>query len=216
MVSFFAMTTMWASLIDAYQIYVTAANGKTYGTAELTLNMKNKNAIGMWQTTLVLPEGVTFKSVAAAPARYPEAYGEPQIVSTVNADGSVSFTCSGDATLTGTDGAVATVTVEIAGSVVPGVYTVNVKDTKLYEADGTIHNDQKGGREFAWTIEEGEAPGITGDLNGDGKVDIADAVSVLNVMAAGEYSEAADLNGDQKVDIADFVSVLNIMAGGAE
>ena len=54
--------------------------------------------------------------------------------------------------------------------------------------------------------------GIVGDLNGDGKVDIADAVTVLNIMAAGEYNAAADVNGDKKVDIADFVTILNIMA----
>ena len=54
--------------------------------------------------------------------------------------------------------------------------------------------------------------GSKGDLNGDGKVDIADAVTVLNIMAAGVYSSAADINEDQKVDIADFVSILNIMA----
>ena len=52
----------------------------------------------------------------------------------------------------------------------------------------------------------------TGDLNGDGKIDIADAVSVLNIMAANEYSKAADVNNDNKIDIADFVSILNIMA----
>ena len=54
--------------------------------------------------------------------------------------------------------------------------------------------------------------GITGDLNGDQKVDIADAVTVLNIMAAGTNDAEADLNGDGKVDIADFVTVLNIMA----
>ena len=54
--------------------------------------------------------------------------------------------------------------------------------------------------------------GVRGDLNGDGKVDIADAVTVLNIMAASEYQAAADLNGDGKVDIADFVTVLNLMA----
>ena len=58
----------------------------------------------------------------------------------------------------------------------------------------------------------GIASGAKGDLNGDGKVDIADAVTVLNIMAAGEYNASADINGDQKVDIADFVSILNIMA----
>ena len=51
-----------------------------------------------------------------------------------------------------------------------------------------------------------------GDLNGDEKVDIADAVTVLNIMAAGEYKAEADVNHDQKVDIADFVTILNIMA----
>lgn len=54
--------------------------------------------------------------------------------------------------------------------------------------------------------------GKRGDLNGDGKVDIADAVSVLDLMAEGTYSKDADLNGDGKVDIADFVSILDIMA----
>ena len=52
----------------------------------------------------------------------------------------------------------------------------------------------------------------SGDLNNDGKVDIADAVAVLNIMAAAGYTDEADLNHDGKVDIADFVSILNIMA----
>ena len=57
---------------------------------------------------------------------------------------------------------------------------------------------------------------ILGDINGDTKVDIADAVSVLNIMAGGEFSQIADINGDGQIDIADFVSILNIMAGGTE
>ncbi|MBR5394979.1 MAG: leucine-rich repeat protein [Bacteroidaceae bacterium] len=55
--------------------------------------------------------------------------------------------------------------------------------------------------------------GSAGDLNGDSKIDIADAVSVLDLMAEGKDDPAADLNGDGKVDIADFVSVLDLMAG---
>ncbi len=76
-----------------------------------------------------------------------------------------------------------------------------------------------GARNFRFITEaqmnaEGGKPlnGTKGDLNGDSKVDIADAVTVLNIMAAGEYNKAADINNDGKVDIADFVSVLNIMA----
>jgi hypothetical protein len=80
----------------------------------------------------------------------------------------------------------------------------------MEEPNGNLKNDSE--REYTWTIEQGEEPGITGDLNGDEKVDIADAVSVLNYMAAGEYDPKADLNNDQKVDIADFVVILNLMA----
>ena len=57
---------------------------------------------------------------------------------------------------------------------------------------------------------------MAGDINGDSKVDIADAVSVLNIMAVGIYEGIADINNDGKVDIADFVSILNMMAGGTE
>ena len=52
-----------------------------------------------------------------------------------------------------------------------------------------------------------------GDVNCDGTVSIADAVTVLNAMAGEEVAGNADVNGDGTVSIADFVCVLNIMAG---
>ena len=58
----------------------------------------------------------------------------------------------------------------------------------------------------------GIGTGASGDLNGDGVVDIADAVSVLDVMASAEPDMKADLNGDGTVDIADLVVVLDLMA----
>jgi len=218
LVSFFVMTAMWASLVDAYQIYVTAANGKTYNTAELTLNMKNRNAIAAWTCELVLPVGVTYESVAIVDGRYPEGYNA-EIVAVPGNDNIVKITCSGaeGLTLTGTDGAVATVTVAIAGDAPLGDCVVTVKNAKLVEADGiSVHNYET--KEFTWTIEEGENPnpGVTGDLNGDGNVDIADGVAILSLIASNSYDAAADLNGDQKIDIADFVAILVIMAGGAE
>jgi hypothetical protein len=191
---------------------VTGSSAKTNGTAELTLNMKNKNAISSWSCTVALPAGVTFKSVVLVPNRYPDATYD--IVATDNGDGTVSFACAGDdptAALTGTDGAVATITVEIAASVEPKDYVVVVKaGSKFVEPNNKIDEDKKD-REFTWTIEQGEV-GLKGDLNKDGKVDIADAVTVLNIMAAGDYIAEADLNEDGKIDIADFVTVLNIMA----
>ncbi len=216
LVSFFAMTTMWASLTDAYQIYVTAAaNGKTGATAELTLNMKNKTAIATWKCELVLPEGVTYEGVEAVDGRYPAEYA-PTFNVTTGDDGVVTIICEGEdgVAITGTEGAVAKVTVKIASDVAPGEYIVKIASSQLTEPGepATIHNNTKA-VELTWTIEQGEEPGIKGDLNGDDKVDIGDAVTVLNVMSTGEYNASADLNEDQKIDIADFVTILNIMAG---
>lgn len=53
---------------------------------------------------------------------------------------------------------------------------------------------------------------LKGDINGDNRVDISDAVTVLNIIAAGRYNIAADLNEDHTIDVADFVTVLNIIA----
>lgn len=214
LVSFFAMTAMWASITDAYQIHVTAAaNGTVGGTAELTLNMKNKNAIGTWVCDLVLPEGVTFEEITVVEGRYPAEYGTPQITAVDKGDGIVTITCEGEegVALTGTDGAVATVTVKIGADVKPGNYTVTVENAKLIEVNGTIH--EKKSFEFPWTIEEGADPGIKGDLTGDNNVDIADAVAVLNIIAEGGYDPKADLAEDGSIDIADFVAILNIIAG---
>ena len=202
------------SLLEAYQIYASAAaNGKTNATAELTLNMKNRVAIGTWQCTLVLPEGVTFQSATLLEARIPEGYNA-EFTATPNADGTVSLYCEGEegVALTGTEGAIATITVAIASDATVGDVIVIVKYTQLIEPNGTIHKDAKGQREFTWTIEQGEEPGLEGDLTGDGEVNIADAVVILDAMAIGEYDKAYDLNNDNEVNIADFVIILDIMA----
>jgi hypothetical protein len=58
---------------------------------------------------------------------------------------------------------------------------------------------------------------LTGDVNGDGDVDISDAVCIVNHVVGKEtpkYSEAAaDVNCDGTVDIADAVRVINLIVG---
>ena len=57
---------------------------------------------------------------------------------------------------------------------------------------------------------------VTGDVNGDGTVDVADISSIISVMAGGAEEPEfirADVNGDGTVDVADISSVISIMAG---
>lgn len=218
LVSFFMMTAMWASLIEAYRLEVTAAaNGKAGSTATLTLSMENKEAIVQtWQCTVKLPAGVTYVdgSFAVVPARYPEGYNA-EVTATVNADGTVTFACTGEGAITGTTGAVATFDVQIDATVEPGNYVVAVTGKHIVTVSEDIYDDPKE-RPYTWTIEEGAPAFPKGDVNCDNDVNIADAVSVLNAMAGEDVPGEADVNGDGSVNIADFVTVLNIMAGTDE
>ena len=58
---------------------------------------------------------------------------------------------------------------------------------------------------------------VSGDVNGDGEVDIADAVCIVNHIvgkATPVFVEAAaDVNNDGAVDIADAVRVVNLIVG---
>lgn len=224
------MTAMWASLQEAYQIYVTAgANGKTGQSAALTLNMKNTQAIWSWTATVALPEGVTYVdgSLALDPARLPEFPEgvEPTITATVNEDGTVTFACQlpavdedadgiYDYAITGTDGAIATFNVAVASTVTPGdvQVVVNANTAIMVEPNGTSTYTYQKANSYTWTIEEGA---LLGDVNMDGAIDIADVNKVLELMATSTTAEdypAGDVNGDGGIDIADVNKVLEIMA----
>ena len=58
-------------------------------------------------------------------------------------------------------------------------------------------------------------PGITGDVNGDGKVDVEDVNAVINIIlelkSASDYSGEPDVTGDHKVDVEDVNAIINII-----
>jgi hypothetical protein len=69
------------------------------------------------------------------------------------------------------------------------------------------------------TFLEAAATTVTGDVNGDGSVDVADIATIIDVMAGNGQSSMegvlspADVNGDGSVDVADIATVIDIMAG---
>ena len=58
---------------------------------------------------------------------------------------------------------------------------------------------------------------LPGDANGDGVVDVADVVAVVNKILGKESNnfneEAANVNGDNAIDVADVVGIVNIILG---
>jgi rhamnogalacturonan endolyase len=62
-----------------------------------------------------------------------------------------------------------------------------------------------------------ETPVILGDVNGNGGIDIGDAVSIVNHLVGKKsetfVEEAADVNKNGGIDIGDAVSIVNILVG---
>ncbi len=77
---------------------------------------------------------------------------------------------------------------------------------------------QSKGEEFeAITTPTGEPEFVRGDCNGDGSVNIADAIGLLNLLFAGgsiTCADACDTNDDGSINIADAIALLNTLFGG--
>ena len=96
------------------------------------------------------------------------------------------------------------------------------------EADEVVANGPKfkidaewvGGKDYEWgwnvtvaLATGGDTPGVKGDVNGDGTVDVADISAIISVMAGTAQYGASDVNGDNTTDVADISNVISIMAG---
>ena len=72
-------------------------------------------------------------------------------------------------------------------------------------------------RELTAGVERGDHAqlcgfGEEGDVNHDGNVNLADAQTVLGIMARDDYEKGADVNNDGFVNLADYQTILGIMA----
>lgn len=55
---------------------------------------------------------------------------------------------------------------------------------------------------------------ITGDVNGDSEVNIADVNAVIDFILADSFGPLADVNGDGEVNIADINALIDIIVAG--
>ena len=69
----------------------------------------------------------------------------------------------------------------------------------------------------SWTLDFLSGTGKSGDVNGDGIVDVSDVNIIINIMlgkdTASKYNGRADVTGDGSVDVSDINTCLNIILG---
>lgn len=175
----------------------TATAGKTVVVNILMIN--NLNIVN-WQTNLVLPEGITLVSAEAA-----EKWVDP-----VNVEGNKISAETETPVGPSQKAVIAKVTLQVASTVAAGEYEIALHGTVMIDENSDIVT-QEDDKVAKLTVEEGPV-GVEGDLTGDREVNAADIQAMLNLIAAGENSEAADLTKDGEVNAGDIQALLNIIA----
>ena len=198
-----------------YAIESTAPKG---GVAALNVSLKNAQKTNAYSFDLVLPKGVTLAQddnnsyICIFGNRH--SGGNSTSINYMKSTGvyKVAVISLNSKVISGDDGVVCTFKLKLADDVDYGKYAVKIQGARysLVTGESSVIMPE--------TISILSVDNyLTGDVNGDGDVDISDAVCIVNHVVGKEtpkYSEAAaDVNCDGTVDIADAVRVINLIVG---
>ena len=64
-------------------------------------------------------------------------------------------------------------------------------------------------------IDDLDVPLPSGDVNGDGRVNVSDVTALVNMIlgVVPKDEDSADVNGDGKVNVSDVTALINIILG---
>ena len=198
-------------------IYAESASGRVGDDMSIKVSLKNANAATSYGFELVLPQGLSiattsegdFDAAVTMSARHKgHTLTTNKLANNTYKVGVASL--SGKA-LTDNDGLVLTIKAHVADNMTVGDYPILIQNLLIVNTDGTkpaVQNTQS-----KITIE-----GYTkGDVDGDGVVDLADAVLVINHYVGKPVNKfvakAADVDGDGVIDLADAVRIINFYVG---
>tara|TARA_Y100001970_G_scaffold88112_1_gene111213 strand:- start:2305 stop:3042 length:738 start_codon:yes stop_codon:yes gene_type:complete len=77
--------------------------------------------------------------------------------------------------------------------------------------DGIPSNNVGGYPYYQTLVTNSDDNSASGDLNGDGEVNIYDIITLINLVFDGEYNESGDVNGDGILNIADCVLLVDLI-----
>lgn len=184
----------------------------------LPIRLKNKEMAKGYQFDLELPEGVSVSTTSSGVAisLVSDRHNGHSLMNSSPAANTyrvLVFSASGTS-LSGNDGVVVNVSVDVSSGLSQGEYAVNIKNVSLsISGEGSLDQDI----ELVPTVSKVVlAEGILGDVNHDGRVTIADVTSLVNIIlgtSASSDNNKADVNGDGRVTIADVTSLVNIILG---
>ena len=186
----------------------------------LSLKMNNTKEITGIQCDIYLPEGMTFAKdedgyYMAELSTERTTTAKTNIFDAVlQSDGALRILASStkSAAFSGNSGEVATIVINVSENMADGDYPIVIKSIELSDKSGNNYSVSR--VKSTVTV----ASYQLGDVNADGKVNVADitviANHILNLPNTTFIEAAADLNVDGKVNVADITCLANLILYG--
>ena len=184
--------------------------GKTIAVAgsngTLAVSLKNSTELTAIQFELDLPDGVTVSEATLTDRKHGHSIDYALL-----GNGNYQFTVfsSSSKPFIGNDGVLMNVVLSMPAEMEAGDYTLWQKNIELTTTTG--HAVYIEDRSSTLTVNDA----LLGDVNGDTKISITDAVGIVNYIlgnvSATFLPEAADVNGDGGISITDAVKIVNII-----
>lgn len=176
-------------------------------TAKWSVNMANKNEITAFQFDVEVPQGITLTGVQLGNRKS----SSHTVDFSKQADGCyrVVGTSLQSTPFSGNEGELVSLILSTDGTVKKGDYSIGIKDivltspskVKYYPVDASA----------MLTVLDC----LQGDADGDGIIDVADVVAMVNYILGNPTSDfvplAADLNGDGEIDVFDVMMAINLV-----
>ena len=189
--------------------------GGAGGHIALPILMKNDINVAGFQFDLVLPDGVTVAMKDGnVDANVTARTSTHTLTGSRLSSGATRFTAFSlsNALITGTDGAVMNVRIDIDKDTPLGEYDVQLTNVQLTQKEGsdlsTIYAPDVTLKLTVGSIAQG-------DVNADGVVNVTDAIGIISHILEDTptwFTESvADLNGDGQINVTDVIAVIDII-----
>lgn len=201
-------------------IYIEKTEGRIGSQLTLSVRMKNTVEVQGFGFDLYLPDGVTvakdedgFHHVSLSTERT-TAQKTNYFDSNIMDGGFLRVLASSTKgyTISGTDGEIVQVVVDIASDLEEGNYPIILREIALSDKNSQGYETDYVKSTLAISAY------ILGDVNGDGKINVIDFTAIANYILGksptGFVKKAADVISDGKVNVVDLTAVANIILYG--
>ena len=114
----------------------------------------------------------------------------------------------------GTEGDVITITLQASDDVEEGEYNIKMENVVIAGPDAKKILPANSNAVITIVSEGAGNDSMSGDMDGDGIVDVADVTKVVSmILDESQSSDTGDVNGDGIVDVADITKVISVILG---